>query len=306
MSDFLGKIRNLNERMERPYTSALNEAKAPRVYYDFNEFIDMLKSIQGGTRITIGYVTDANITPPKVKRINPATGRQKGYSDYSSFSLEGGVEGEIASAVRVRRWNFNFRNPDSVDAEYGKWKNDVNDILAKRGLKPMGDKTKENGGYKDKINYGGKGGVEVYGGKNAEHQGEGYIPYNLYGIKPISDDTYAIDADGHIIGKVSPEDLLKYAKEKTEYVPGLSELKKMNASQEEMDAHVKEIKDLKMFYMVFKWSSLMFVSATVDGEKRLLVNQGLKRVVDEVNINPQDFLALLDQYYMPAITNGVD
>lgn len=301
MSTELGKIKYLMERMERPYTSALNEAKTPRVYYDFNEFIDMLKSIKGGTRITLGYVSDAKLAPPKVQRINPATGRKKGYPDYSVIQHEG--EGEIASAVRVRRYNINFRNPDSVNREYGEWKNSVNDILAGKGLQKMKDK-EDN--YKDSVNYGGKGGVEVYTGKNAEHQGEGYIPYNLYGIKPISDDTYAIDAEGHILGKVSPEDLVKYAAKSYKYVPGLSELKKMNATQEEMDAHIKQIEDLKMFYMVFKWSSLMFVSTTIDGEKRLLVNQGLKRVVDEVNINPQEFLQLLDNYYMPSITDTID
>jgi hypothetical protein len=301
MNKEIDKIKQLSERLERPYTSALNEAKIPRVYYDFNEFIDMLKSVRGGTRITIGYVSDAKIAPPKVQRINPATGRKKGYPDWSVIRHEG--EGEIASAVRVRRYNVNFRNPDSVNNEYSEYKKNVNDILTGKGLQPMKDR-EDN--YKDTVNYGGKGGVEVYTGKNQEHQGEGYIPYNLYGIKPISDDTYAIDVNGHILGKVSPEDLITYASKTYKYVPGLSELKKMNATQEEMDAHVKQIDDLKMFYMVFKWSSLMFVSATVDGEKKLLINQGLKRVVDDVNINPQDFLKLLDNYYMPAITDTID
>jgi hypothetical protein len=41
----------------------------------------------------------------------------------------------------------------------------------------------------------------------------------------------------------------------------------------------------------------MFVSATVDGEKRLLINRGLKRVINDVNINPNEFLDLLNNYY---------
>lgn len=301
MKDELNKIKNLMERLERPYTSALNEAKNARVYYDFDEFIDMLKSIRGGTRITLGYVTGAEVTPT-VKKLNPATKRMNTYMDYSS--LQGDLDEEISAAVRVRRYNINFRTTKSVDDEYAAYKNKANEILASYDLKPIGDKGDSN--YTDNMNYGGKGGVKVYSGNNDEKKGEGYINYNLYGIKPISDQCYGVNAEGHIIGEIPFEEFKKIKKEKESYVPGQKEMINRGDDMAKVDELVKKIKDLKMFYMVFKWSSLMFVSATVDGEKRLLINQGLKRVVNKININPQDFLQLLDNYYMPSIQNEID
>jgi hypothetical protein len=298
MDNELSKIKNLMERIERPYTSALNEAKSARVFYDFNEFIDALKMIKGGTRITLGYVTGADVTP-RVRKRNPKTNRPKLYMDYSSLSYnplndeEGGQE--ISAAVRVRRYNINFRTTKSVDNEYSEYKKKANEILASYNLSPIKDKNDKD--YTTNMNYGGSGGVKVYNKDNEEHKGEGYINYNLYGVKPISDQCYAVNAEGHILGEIPFEEYKAIKKESAKRTPGASEMRERGDSEEQINELIKKIDSLKMFYMVFKWSSLMFVSATVDGEKRLLINRGLKRVINDVNINPNEFLDLLNNYY---------
>lgn len=298
MNNELSKVKNLMERLERPYTSALNEAKSARVFYDFDEFIDALKMIKGGVRITLGYVTGADVTP-KVQRRNPKTNRMKGYMDYSSLSYNplNGEEGgqEISAAVRVRRYNINFRTTKSVDDEYGEYKKKANEILASYNLSPIKDKSDDS--YTTNMNYGGSGGVKVYNKDNEEHKGEGYINYNLYGVKPISDQCYAVNAEGHILGEIPFEEYKAIKKESVKYTPGASEMRRRGDSEEQINELIKQIDSLKMFYMVFKWSSLMFVSATVNGEKRLLINKGLNRVINDVNINPNEFLDLLNNYY---------
>ena len=251
-----------------------------------NEFFDILDRMGDNKFVTIGYVTSANLNVPKVKRINPLTNRMKGYDDYSSFGDE-----EIGALVKISSYNMRYRRRDVIAKQYGEYKDSANRIKREYGLDPIKDK--ENS-YKDRINYGEQG-VDLYKGSNDNLQGHSYYSQNVYGIKPKSV-VYCVGTDGHIIKALSQEQVIPYLKEKRQ-VDGVSALKKMGVEEERIQEYISKIQALKMNYKNFEANSILWIAATINGEKIVYINDNLCRTVNDVDINPQDFVAIAKKRY---------
>ena len=250
---------------------------------------EVLDKIKKGDWVTIGYVTGAELNVPQVKRRNPLTNRMKGYDDYSVFGNE---NGEIAALVKVSAWNFRFYNRKDVTNNYKAYKEAANTIRGEYGLEPIADKK----GYTSTLNYG-KGGVSVYGGDNEALVGHSYAPQNVANVKPKSI-IYPVGKDGKILSfnGLSQEQIIPYLKAKSG-ISGVSKLKEMEVEEAKIKEYIQRIKDLKFSYKNFEQNSILWVAATVNGEALVYLNPKMTRIVNDINIDTNDFLKIALKRY---------
>lgn len=251
-----------------------------------SEFFDILDKIGNGKFVTIGYVTGANLDVPTVSRRNPATNRMKKYLDYTVF----GGEEEIGALVKITSYNMRYLNRTTVGQKYGEFKTSANDIRTNFGIDPIADKTS----YKQGTNWS-PNGPEIYNGQNADLQSHSYNPQNIFGVKPKGV-VYAINKEGHIIKELSPEQVRPYLKAKRE-IDGVAALRKMGAEEERIQDYINQINNLKFKYINFESNSILWIAATINGEKIVYINDNLYRAVDGIDINPQDFRAIARERY---------
>lgn len=258
-----------------------------------NEFFDILDKIGNGKFVTIGYVTGANLDVPKVSRKNPLTNRMKQYPDYTVFGNE---QGEIGALVKITSYNMRYLNRTTVGQKYGEYKDSANGIRGNFGLDPIGSKQ----GYKQGTNWS-PNGPEMYNGNNAELQDHSYNPQNIYGVKPRGV-VYAVNNEGHIIKELKPEQVKPYLKAKRE-MDGVAALRKMGTEEERIQDYINQMNNLKFKYINFESNSILWIAATINGEKIVYINDNLSRAVDGININPQDFRAIARERYQIDLTN---
>jgi NAD-dependent deacetylase len=55
--------------------------------------------------------------------------------------------------------------------------------------------------------------------------------------------------------------------------------------------------------MNFEANSILWIAASVNGEKIVYINNNLSRTVDDININPQDFIAIARERYQIDLSN---
>jgi len=266
-----------------------------RILKSPNDFFDLLDKIGNNKFVAIGYVTGANLDVPKVKRKNPLTNRMKSYDDYTVFSAEG--EDEIGALVKLTSYNFRYTNRKTVSKNYGKYKNDVNGIRQEFGLEPMQDRNS----YKQANNFG-VNGIENYSGENEKLFGHTYNPQNIYGARHPSI-TYAVNKEGRIIKALTEEQILPYLKKKNQEPSGVKALREMNVEEKVIAQYIQKIKDLKFKYINFESDSILYMAATVDGEKIAYINDNLKRIINEINIQPQDFVKIARERYQIDVNN---
>ena len=269
-----------------------------RVVNSSNEFFDTLDGIGNGAFVTIGYVTAADLDVPVVKRKNPDTNRMKGYNDYSVFQGEG--EKEISALVKLTSYNFNYRNRRTVHDEYhNRIKPAVKAIKQEFGIEDSGRK----GGYKTAVNFGANG-QDVYSGDNAALFGNTYSPQNMYKPINIKSSIFAVDTNGSIVKELTPENIMPYLKKKNEEISGVSALRKMGADEERIKEYIQRMNDLKFKYRNFEANSILYIVATVDGDKTIYVNDNLKRSVEGIDINPKSFTEIVKQRYFKDLNEN--
>ena len=213
----------------------------------------------------------------------------KGYDDYSMFQNEG--ENEIGALVKITSYNFNYRNRRSIHDHYHyEYKPAVNNIRQEFGMEPM----KNRNGYKDVMDFGANG-QEVYAGKNEKLFGNSYNPQNMFKPIHISSTTYVVNNEGHIVRALSNDQLLPYLKKKD--IAGISALRKMGADEERIKQFIEKINDLKFKYANFESHSILYIVGTINGEKMIYLNDKLQRCVNDIDINPQDFLKIAKERY---------
>lgn len=259
-----------------------------------NEFFDILDKIGNGKFVTIGYVTGANLNVPTIKRRNPETNRMKGYPDYSVFMDEG--DNEIGALVKISSYNMRYLNRATVGKKYGAYKDAANTIRGEYGLDPIADKES----YKQGTSWS-ENGPEVYKGQNDALASHSYNPQNVFGVKPKGV-VYAIDKEGHIM-KAIPEDKIKDYLGKKREVSGVAALRKMGMEEEKIKEFVKKMNELKFRYINFESNSILWIAATINGEKIVYINDNLQRAVDGINIRPEDFRAIARERYKIDLAN---
>ncbi len=258
------------------------------------EFFDILDRIGNGKFVTIGYVTSANLNVPTIKRRNPETNRMKGYPDFSVFGAEG--EDEIGALVKITSYNMRYLNRETVGKKYGEFKNAANAIRGNFGLDPIANRESYKQGTSWSPN-----GPELYKGQNTELQSHSYNPQNIHGVTPKGI-VYAVNTEGHIIKELTPEQVQPYLKAKRE-VDGVAALRKMGAEEEKIQDYIEQIKNLKFKYINFESNSILWIAATINGEKIIYINDNLARAVDGIDIRPEDFRAIARERYQIDLAN---
>ena len=301
----VAKIRSLIERMNgnmTPYEAMLNEEKliqeanTPRKIKNANDFFDILSSMKGGCFATIGYVTGANLDIPKIKKINPETGRMKGYDDYESFGKSLNYNGEVGGVIKLTSYTLNWSNPENLSDAYKKYKQNANNIRAKYELEPIQDRES----YKTKQEYG-NAGVAVYSGNNDDLSKHSYTSQNIHNAR-IKSTYYLVSTEGMIIREVDKNELISYFKKKSE-MSGVSTLRKMGKSEEDIKSYIDEMTALGMSYKNFEASSILYMVATVDGEKIVYINDNLTQSVRDINILPSEFTKIAKEKYKIDLNN---
>lgn len=257
-----------------------------------NEFFDILDKIGNGKFVTIGYVTGANLDVPTVSRRNPLTNRMKKYPDYSVF----GADQEIGALVKITSYNIQYLNRQTVGKKYGEYKQSANGIRANFGLDPIASKES----YKQGTDWS-PNGPELYKGQNADLQSHSYNPQNIFNVKPKGV-VYAVNNEGHIIKELTPEQVQPYLKAKRE-VDGVAALRKMGAEEERIQDYIAQINNLKFKYINFESNSILWIAATINGEKIVYINDNLARAVDGIDIRPEDFRAIARERYQIDLAN---
>lgn len=260
-----------------------------------NDFFDILDRLKNNTFVTIGYVTGANLDIPKIKKLNPLTNRMKGYPDYSPFKRENETQ-EIGALVKITSYNFRYYNRAEIKKQYEKYKEKVDDIRIKHNLEP----TQNRESYKEKTAWSDRA-PELYNGKNIDLEGHSYNPQNTYGAK-IKGITYVVDTQGNIIRGLSDSEIKPYLKAKRE-VDGVAALRKIGAEEEQIQEYINEIEGLKFRYRNFESNSILWMAATVDGEKIVYINDNLQRAVDGIDINPSDFRSIARERYQISLND---
>lgn len=255
-----------------------------------NEFFDILSSMKGGCFATIGYVTGANLNIPKEQRRNPETGRMKGYEDYVTFGKELGHDGEVGGVIKLTSYTLNWSTPENIAKAYSNYKTAANNIRNEFGIPPI----KDIEGYKTTQQYGDKG-VSVYSGKNQDIELHSYTSQNTHNAR-IKSMYYLIDTEGMVMREVDKNELVNYFKKKSG-ISGVTDLKKMGATEERIKEYIDRIKALGMSYTTFESSSILYMVATVNGEKIVYINDNLTQSVRGINIVPAEFTKIAKDRY---------
>lgn len=253
------------------------------------EFFDIISTIKGGQFVTVGYVTSANLNVPQERRKNPETNRMKNFDDYVTFGKNLGEEGEIGGVIKFTSYNMNWRNNDDMAAAYSKYVTDRDAIRAKYGVESR------TGGYTDKVNFGDAGGIKTYDGDNEALKSHTYTAQNTFSARKKSA-YYLVSTEGNIVREI-PIDQLKAYMKGPQAVAGVGQLKKMGADEAQIESYIKEISELKMNYMHFEHSSILYIVATVNGIPLIYINEKLTQSVRGININPTDFINIAKEKY---------
>lgn len=255
-----------------------------------SEFFDILSSMKGGCFATIGYVTGANLAIPQVKRKNPDTGRMKNYDDYETFGKELGHDGEVGGIIKLTSYTLNWSTPESLGKAYKKYKADANTIRSEFGLEPIQDRES----YKSTQAYGDNG-VSTYSGNNDALSLHSYTAQNIHNAR-IKGNYYLIGTDGMVMREVNKDELVSYFKKASE-MSGVAALRKMGATEERIQEYIDKMNGLGMSYKNFEASSILYMVATVNGEKIVYINENLTQSVRGINIIPAEFTKIAKERY---------
>ncbi len=296
----LNEMISLINRMENPQTGwqklLQEEIGEDRKLVTANDYYDMFDDMEdenGGKWVTVGYVTGVDLNVPMVKRVNPASGRMKGYPDWDTFSKDIGQEKTIAGILSVQSFQVNWMPRKNFGAFYDKYVQDSNAIRADYGLEPMAQRSsnEEVPGY-------GNGGVSTYVGDNQDKVGNTYAPkQNVAKIKKKRT-YYPVYQDGSLGQPIDKQTLVNYFKAKRE-VSGVSALRKLGVEEEKIAEYVKRISDLGVSINKFETSQVLYLSAMIGGQQKTFVNDQINNVVNHIDVpvNREDITRIAIERY---------
>lgn len=278
-----------------------------KVISDINQMVDIISSIRGGAFVTIGYINAAKIgktaqnvnldkfgetlnkhrTPGDDETYNALSQFQQGPSKLSNKFPYAGV-------VKFSIFQVNWLTEDNYRKNYTKYAEERDKIITSYGATPQ-----HRDSYDEKLNYN-KG---VSGGITANTQGKLYAHQNRDTFRYIDQKYFLVNNDGAIKGAISKKALEPLLKD-SNYVDGMSTLKKIEASAEQMKEYAAKIDNLKFKPMALMYDSILFIIASVNGEKIAYINTNLQNKVGSgkyvVPIQPQSFIEMANAMYKEA------
>jgi hypothetical protein len=285
--------------------------KTPRAREGFNKIIDIFSNSKPGTFITLCYLSSANI--PKTltgknidvdkfgtdidNNLSPGTEAYKTLKAYQ----QGGASNKNKIPVGVVKSSiiqFHFQNEEGYGKKYGEFKDKVNGILSDYGAEPIVDRDVKH----DETQAFGKGGVSV--GSTDNTQGKMYTHQNGATANYLSTYYYLLNSDGNIFSRIGKEAINQILPKKSGPM-GVSALKKINATDEQIARYIEEIKQCNFSVLKLMYDSILWVSATApEGYKTFAINDSLADKIGSgsyaVNINPSQFVKLANSRYENA------
>lgn len=254
------------------------------------ELFDILAGMRPGRFATIAYVSSANLNIPQVKRRNPESNRMKNFDDWETFGKELGVEDNIAGVVKLTRYTLNWSSADNFAKQYGDYKKGYDEIRQKYGLEASGNRESTH----KRVKFGKGDDVKVYKGDNEDLTNNSYTEQNVYGAK-MSVGYYLIRDDGSLVKELSNEDVKKYLKARE--TVGVAALRKLGKDDATIQSYIDDIKNLKMNYVKFETSSILYIITTIGTEKVMFINNNLSRKLNDVVVSPDTFIQIATDKY---------
>lgn len=280
---------------------------------DINEMIDIMSSIQGGVFVSLCYMNSAKIGKTlSGKDINVdqfgqdldnnrIEGDDEIYNNLKNYQ-QGGVSRKnkfpYGGIVKMSTYQFNWQSEDNYGKNFHNYANKRDELLAKYGAEIQKRELKHD----EKLNFG--TGISVGATDNTKHKL--YTHQNGATIRNAKSKYFIVDNDGELKGGVSYE-AIKELISKTKNIDGLSALKKIGATEEQIQEYIRDLKALNFRVLKLMFDSILYIVCSVNGEKIVYINNNLAKEVGSgsyiVNINPQSFIDMANQLYRQDMTN---
>lgn len=274
--------------------------KERRQRTNFDGIMDALATAEGGTYLTLCYVSGAKVGKTLTgKNIDVDQFGQdidqyqqkgtRGYDVLKNFH-QGGVSRTNKLPVGLVKRSvikFHFQTEEMYGKSYGKYKNDANNLLKPYGVE-IGDREEK---YDKKQDFGG-GGVSLGNTKNT--QGRVYTHQNGATVDKWDTAYYMID-NGKIYGGIN-KNAIKSLVSKSD-PDGVGALRKIGAQESEIKKYIEELKKLNFSVLKLMYDRILWISCTIDGVKKFAINDKFTDKIGDVKINPNIFLKLANKRY---------
>ena len=275
---------------------------------DIDELIKIMSSIKGGTFATVCYLSSARVKKTLKGVDTNAFGndldanRTDGDDEYYN-TLKRYQGGEIKKfpyngVVKMSKFLFHWQTEKKYEENKNKYANARDALIRKYG----GEPNRKEG--TDTTQEYGDGNVSVGSTKNT--QGKMYSHQNGATIQNRSTEYFLVDNNGDLKGGIS-KNAIQNIISKNGDEDGVSALRKVNATDEQIASYLEELKALNFKVLKLLYDNIIFIVTTVDNEKILFFNSKLANKIGSssyaVDINPQSFMDKARELYKSSFAD---
>ena len=275
-----------------------------------DEIIDIMSSIRGGSFVTICYMSSAKVGKTLTSKgididkfgedleQNRTEGDDEIYNTLSQYQKGGASRSNkfpFGGIVKMSRYQVNWQSEESYNKKYSQYADARDELLAKYGASVT-----HRDSHDEKQDFG-KGGVSV--GATDNTRGKLYTHQNGATIQNAKSEYFVVDKDGELLGSISPN-AIEQIVAKSGDPDGVGALKKIGATDEQIREYTEELRKLNFKVLKLMYNSVLFIIATVNGEKIFYINDKLERQVGSGNyivpINPQSFIQKANEIFQQS------
>lgn len=279
---------------------------------DINELIDIMSSIRGGVFANICYMSAAKIGKTlSGKNIDieqfgndldnyRIDGDDETYNTLKQYQQGGSSRKNkfpYAGIVKMTTFEINWQSEENYNKNFHKYATERDKLLAQYGASI----NKRDEKHDEMVSYG--NGVSV--GATPNTLGKMYSHQNSATIRNSNSEYFIVDENGDLKGGVSFNAIKQLVS--TSAPDGVSALKKVGASEEEIKKYVQDLKQLKFGVLKLMYDSILFIVAKVNGENIVYINSNLSNRIGSgsyvVDINPQVFMDKANEKFADCVQN---
>lgn len=280
---------------------------------DINEMIDIMSSIKGGVFATVCYMNSAKIGKTLTGKgidvdkfgddldNNRTDGDEDIYTNLKQYQQGGANRSNkfpYAGIVKMTTYQFNWQSEDAYGKNFNKYAIKRDELLSRYGAAI----NKRDMKHDEKIDFG--NGISV--GATDNTKGKLYTHQNGATIRNAKSEYYIVDNEGELKGGIS-FNAIKEIVTKNKTIDGISALKKIGATEEQINEYTEELKKLNFRVLKLMYDSILFIVATVNNEKIVFINNNLAKTIGSgahtLNINPQSFIDIANRTYNKSVND---